>query len=422
MMNRYFSILSIILFIGVTLCGCNEDEMPNLKEEFVDIPIPTEGYIFFNTSKVATRGKDMTGTLEADFSVIGYRYPSSWTAAEPLATQVRRITYANNEGNIVSGDATNIDNYMGVFYGTSGKTYTNATPTPQVIKYANGVYGYEPLQSWQKNLSYAFFAWYPSNLVVNPGNNGEYNEEHYGNPFITYTLPTGVNRDARKQMYDVVTACEIDYTKAAGGTTVTFNRMQHRLAALDIKANSLINADALKDSYTEFKNVSSDAAVTVDITNISLTLNGIKTNVKIPLNTEDATEKMEATGSMNKTYTGFQGATGIKYYLVENADGTYTVLDPTSLVGDDELLILIPQEEDITAAIQVEYTVKCGGISKDFSFNTANPQTKVDITINGLESGYYHYLLLNITKSGLFIEAKKNTSWVNQEKVEHTFE
>jgi nucleoid DNA-binding protein len=183
-----------------------------------------------------------------------------------------------------------------------------------------------------------------------------------------------------------------------------------------------IPADALKDSYTEFKNVSSDAAVTVDITNISLTLNGIKIKVKIPLNTEDATEKMEATVQTNKIYKDFHRVTGIKYYLVENADGTYTVLDPTSLVGDEELLILIPQEEDITAAIEVKYTVNCGGISKSFSFNTANQQTKVDITINGLESGYYHYLLLNITKSGLFVEAKKNTSWVNQEKVEHTFE
>ena len=149
MMNRYFSILSIILFIGVTRCGCNEDEMLNPKEEFVDIPIPTEGYIFFNTSKVTTRGKDMTGRLEANFRVIGYRYPSTWTAAEPLATQVRRITYADNEGNIISENSTGVDNYMGVFYGTAGKTYTNATPTSQEVKYANGVHTYEPLQSWQ---------------------------------------------------------------------------------------------------------------------------------------------------------------------------------------------------------------------------------------------------------------------------------
>lgn len=422
-MNRHFTILSVFTFAVAILCSCSQDSVFEPQDEVIDIPIPAEGYIFFDVDKVATRGTDMTGQLAADFSVIGYRYPSTWGAAKPLATQMRRITYADNGGNVISESSTNADNYMGVFFGEDGKSWSNATPTSQVITYAGGVHSYTPLQSWQKGLSYAFFAWYPSHLVVNPGNNGTSNSNHVGNPFITYTLPAETDRDARKNMYDVVTACEIDYKKALGGTTVTFSNMQHRLAALDIKTNNMVDASALKETYTEFGDVNSDSPVVVDVTALSLTLKGIKTSVRIPLNTDDDSEQMVASGSENKTYTGFKGASDIPYYLKEKTDGTMEILPPTSLVGEDELLILIPQTENIDVAVNVGYTIKCGGKSRDFTFNTADDKTKLDITIEGgLESGYYHYLLLNLTKSGLFVSIDKGVTWEKGGDVEHTFE
>ncbi|MBR4845452.1 MAG: hypothetical protein IKU98_03435, partial [Bacteroidaceae bacterium] len=197
-MNRHFTILSVFTFAVATLCSCNqEDSAFEPQDEVIDIPIPSEGYIFFDVDKVTTRGTDMTGELKADFSVIGYRYPSTWGAAKPMATQVKRITYADNNGNVLSESNTNVDNHMGVFGidHNNNPKYTEAIPTSQVIEFKNGVHSYAPMQSWQKGLSYAFFAWYPSNLVVNPDSKGKYNPEHYGNPFITYTLPSGTDRE-----------------------------------------------------------------------------------------------------------------------------------------------------------------------------------------------------------------------------------
>ena len=403
-MNRFSYILLLTsALVSFAFCSCNKDtEFDGEENPTVEIPIPAEGYIYFASGMPKTRGQEIKpGPLTHNFSVLGYRYPSSWAAIRPQAKQNLRISYTDNNGKVVSEQDKDKDNHVGVFgiNHASSPNYTNAKPGTQEIQYNNGVHEYTPLQSWQKNLSYAFFAWYPSTLIANGGN-----ADYIGNPYITYTLPDGVDKEARKSMPDVLTACHIDYTKR-DGMTVTF-KMNHRLAALDIQAQSLITAKALKETYNDvFGDVADDAEVTVDVTSLSMTLNSIYTTAKIPLNDKDADENIEATNADTKTYTGFTGTTGLRNNEI------------ISLVGNDELLILIPQTTSITASLKVEYTIHCHGKSKKLSVDATNP-----ISIAALESGVYHYLLITFTKTGLFVKADKSTSWEREVDVEHSFE
>lgn len=402
-MNKGFVYTLLITVSAIaSLCSCqNELELDNNTN--IDIPIPSEGYIFFSSGIADTRGTATpAGPLAGDFNVLGYRYPATWEAIKPQASQTLRISYSDNDNTLMDAAQTDVDNHVGVFgiNHTSTPDYGNAKPGVQTVTYdsANGSFSYTPLQSWQKNLKYAFFAWYPTTLVANGGN-----IEYEGAPYITYKLPEGENRAARQSMVDVLTGCRIDYTKRDGLTVPL--KMKHRLAALDIKAKSLITGRALKDTYSgDFGSVADDAEVVVDVTSLSLTLKGIHTSVNIPLDDTDDSQQMVATGSvLNKTYTGF------------DATNDVTAGDPVSLVGNDELLMLIPQDDDIEVSVNVSYTVECSGTSKAFTYST-------DATINGLEGGVYHYLLLTFTKSGLFVQANKAVTWKDKTDVEHTFE
>lgn len=407
-MKRIFDILFVFAFLFTTLCSCNQAiELYNEGDEEIEIPIPTEGYIYFSSGLPKTRGAEVpSGPLEGEFSLLGYRYPSSWSAIKSQAKQNLRISYTDNNGNVISEQTQNADNHVGVFgidHSSDPKpNYATAQPGVQTVTYDNGVHSYAPLQSWQKNLKYAFYAWYPASLIANGANTN-----YEGSPYITYTLPAGTDRTDRQNMLDVLTACRIDYTKKDGMTVPL--KMNHRLSALDIKVKSLITAKALKETYNSvFGAVADNTPVTIDVTNFTLTLNGIHTTAKIPLNDQDGDGEIEASNNVNRTYTGFNGATGI----AENTS--------TSIVGDDELLILIPQSSTIDVSLVIRYTIKCGGKEMTFTIDTTNP--RLDIEINGLESKVFHYLELTLTKSGLFVQANKAVSWEDGGKVEHTFE
>lgn len=412
-MKRIFDILLVFAFLFTTLCSCNQTiELNNEGDEEIDIPIPAEGYIFFSSGMSKTRGAEVQpGPLAANFSILGYRYPASWGAIKSQAKQNLRISYTDNNGNVISEQTQNADNHVGVFgiSHASNTNYATATPGAQEVTYSNGVHSYSPLQNWQKNLKYAFFAWYPASLVANGGNSN-----YEGSPYISYSIPTGVDRTARQNMLDVLTACQIDYTKRDGMTVPL--KMNHRLAALDVKVNNLISAKALKETYNSvFGTVGDGAPVTIDVTAFSLTLNGIHTTAKIPLNDKDANEKIVPSNPVNRTYTGFAGASSI----AQNS--------PKSIVGSDEMLILIPQDTPITVGLSMSYTVTCGGITKAFTVQSTNPNgtgyQALDIKIEELDEGYFHYLTLSLTKSGLFVHADKAVSWEPAgDDVEHTFE
>ena len=287
----------------------------------------------------------------------------------------------------------------------------DAAPGIQKVTWNSGskVHEYTPLKGWHASMKYAFFAWYPDTFLVANGGNAT---NYIGAPYVTYTLPNGIGstRSERESMRDVMTACRIDYLKSDGLSVPL--KMEHRLAVLDIFAVSMVNAKSLNEIWIEkegFDSLPDAAVVTIDVSNLSLTLNGsIYKSVKIPLNTADDTEKMVALDSVTTgiTCTGFDGVTGMLYY--DSADKR------VSLTGDNEKLILIPQTSTITAKVTGSYTIRCGELSESYPISSDN------IHIYGLSEGVYHYLLLTFTKSGVFVQVAENETWINT-KVEHEF-
>ena len=103
-------------------------------------------------------------------------------------------------------------------------------------------------KQWDGNLIYSFFAWYPTNLEFNTGatkSDGTaikpYDFE--GNPYIRYTLPTGVG--ARAAMEDVMTACRIDVTKYnitvtnTGNTSLVYENIANLKDSTDVNVKGL---------------------------------------------------------------------------------------------------------------------------------------------------------------------------------------
>lgn len=391
---KTFNKILFLVFALVALSACEKNTGID-DTTSVDVEIPKHGYIFFNTERPTTRADLKQGKLTQNFNVIGYSYP------------------AVNDWNTVKVQASQSSH--GVF---------SQTGASQLVTYADGVHSYDPLKPWSVTSKYAFFAWYPESLDFNTGatkageNNTTINvdpKDYEGNPYITYNLPTGTDKAARELMYDVMTACELDYEKAEGiNVPLT---MKHRLAALDVLAISMITPKSLNEAWHTnadgtVENVYSDGdVITVQVTEMSLTLESIKTSVKIPLNTDDTSEQLVASGSATPTYTGFTLGT-IPYYT--GADN-----DLVQLIGADEKLILIPQTEAISATISLKYQILCNGtpISKDGIVEASDSET---ITINGLKEGVYHYMLVTFTKSGILLQAHADESW-EEYRVEHEF-
>ena len=137
--------------------------------------------------------------------------------------------------------------------------------------------------------------------------------------------------------------------------------------------------------------------------------------MKIPLDTDDDEQKMAlldstATGIFSPTYTGFLSTDTIPYYSNKAA--------MKSLMGKDEKLILIPQTESIPVTLGLKYIVECAGYDREFVYR---PKTDLTTTINALTEGYYHYLELTFTASGVFVKAKVNETW-DSHRVDYEFE
>ena len=390
-MREFFKILFFVILI-VLLGACDERIEPN--DTIVDLP--KNGYIFFNTER-ATRAELEKDKLLKDFNVIGYKYSSSvqggWTTVKVQAKQ--------------EGD-------MGVF-----------ASVPQMVTYnsTNKTHSYTNPQEWLTNTRYAFFAWYPTGATIGFNNKTKdanddliASENVEGEPYITYTLPIGTDSTARTQMYDVMTACNLNYFKEMGVSVPL--EMEHRLAALDIRGLSMINATALNEAWwKESPMFDVNDKISVKVTSLSLSLNPIKASVKIPLNTvidpydEDISDQqMVAEGSLSPTYTGFAGGI-MKYYNAED--------DIVDLAAADEKLILIPQHDSITATVSVWYEIYCNEakIAEDKlpMGDDGKPQARFygekTVTIDELNEGVYHYLLITFTKAGIFVKVAAEKTW-----------
>lgn len=395
---KNFNKIFISVFAFVALLSCEQQTTtttPGGDDTEVDVEVPKYGYIFFNIEQ-DTRATLEKGQLKKPFRVLGYRYPNDWNTVKIQAKQSKEITYANNNGEVVTSK-------MGVFVDDNN-------PNSELIEWNGSNHHYKNLREWVGALKYSFFAWYPDTLLYNTGakkadNTTILQANYEGNPFVTYSY-----NGAQTKMIDVMTACEIDWTKAKGVSVPL--KMKHRLAAFDVVAVSTVNADALNEVWDDNETplpLPDDAEVSVTITNLTLTFNGLKSKVTIPLNTEDNAEKIVSEGSLPIQTYAFTGLTSDVPYYSE-----------AEVLGQDDKLIFIPQTNTLTGTLDLVYSITCNGHTETYG-DSDDDIKPIEFTINeGLAEGTYHYLRVTITKNGIFVSAATEQKWPEY-TVEHEF-
>lgn len=213
-MKRIYSNIISILSLSVLFVGC--EKASDVVSPEVEIEIPTEGYIHFNT-QVGTRGALITD-MKRNFAVTAFNYDVDWNTAVATAQP-------------------------GVLHN-------------QQIKWDDPIHTYDidnettgnQLKTWEDGKKYTFFAHYPTTLTLSSSTT-------YGTPYITYSLPTDV-----ASMVDIMTASVFD-TDNSLSNTVGFT-FKHRLAALGV----------------QIRNLNSDASIELDKLNITFTGNTLKYN------------------------------------------------------------------------------------------------------------------------------------------------
>ena len=318
---KNYSKIFIFIFGLIALCGCEQKTLTQGGvDDEEDFTIPSGSYIFFNVDN-PTRAALKVGQLAEPFYVLGYKYTSAdgWKAAKAQATQNRQITFTDYK------QTENVTAPMGVFgladrYNDAVTDATPNIPDKQFVGYDGGVHSYSPLQEWEPNLTYSFFAWCPTSLKVNGEENSNVDYRTVeGNPYINYSIANGAGFVGREMMYDVMTACKID-AKKRHGVNVNLT-MEHRLSVLDIQAVNIISAVDIKEIWnnevkvttegfttnggnlaTLINGISEDDKVTVTINSLTLNLSKLYRKARISLNTDEETcdYKKDANGQLIK--------------------------------------------------------------------------------------------------------------------------
>ena len=220
----------------------------------------------------------------------------------------------------------------------------------------NGYGSYSPLQGWSNSKKYAFFAYYPIDKVNIVDKNGD--SYSAGTPAIKYSINA---TDLKSNMVDVMVSAPhkgLDYNSTTGGNVAfTFS---HPLSALGIK-------------------VTNSTSATITITSATLELSGIKnSNIIIPLD-----------GSNEKTITAQSPISASIGLNIPSAGETFAN-------GSDEVadkLIFIPQSENISVSVKVNYTRQYEGTAAQTGTFESSPLE------TPLVKGKKHLIHLNFTET-----------------------
>ena len=145
------------------------------------------------------------------------------------------------------------------------------------------------------------------------------------------------------------------------------------MAALDVWARSQIDAKGLKEMLSSSENendknlaenISDYATITVKVTNLSLTIDGVLYNkAKIYLNTNDTNLETDTSASSNTRYT-FSG-------LIDSTEPVVLGLfhsdaDLKTLCAKDKKMLFIPQNGPVKIQLTVSYEIWYGAGDTDF--------------------------------------------------------
>ena len=250
---------------------------------------------------------------------------------------------------------------------------------------------YAPLQGWSNNKKYTFFAFYPHMPLVNLDGSTPYDG---GVPAIKYTNPSL----EKSKMVDVMTSpAYIDKfwkSSAEGGNNITSGEVkfafQHRLSALEVKVMN-----------------SSDGDITV--TSVTLEVNGLKySDMTMPL---DYTEK--GTSSQTSVETPLSGTFTLS---LGDAGQTFETSPKPEYGSLSDKLIFIPQSENVTINVTIEYTRSYDGYSAVEGSKTIEGLT------TALVEGQKHLIKLKFTDSTVEVNGKvSEEGWVEIPDVNSSF-
>lgn len=243
---------------------------------------------------------------------------------------------------------------------------------PQTVTCDEDGYGsYAPLQGWSSSKKYTFFAYYPSSLpLVNENGSTPYAG---GLPAIKYELNDESLRESA--MADVMVASPHVDLYQGSNVALSFN---HCLSALGVKVDNLSVAD-------------------VTIESVRWVISGIKY--------KDAVIKLDGT-----LVPGTAFASGNKAIVFMES---LTVPTMTEDMNYPETLLLIPQNDNLTLTLNVEYKREATGLHGEINSSTLTTQ---------LKRGIMHFLHLIFTDTK--VEVKEDISegeWANTHEVPSTF-
>ena len=341
---------------SLLLVGCSKSPAPKGPETF-------DRYIFFSQqveSKASLIGSvaDMKGK---SFGVVGFKFDQgkSWEDLETTPTP-------------------------NVFYDENGAPVNVETISCD----ANGFGTYAPLQGWHPAYKYTFFACYPvpgpigSVTMLNSSDGGPYTG---GTPVIQYSNP---NHD-KTLMVDVMIAPALqdvywksssDYSTGNSTGDITF-AFQHCLSSLGIKVKKSIDNEIILNGLT------------LDISGIQY--KSIRMTMDTPI-----------------SGTSTAAETNAADYTLTDAEAEITITKDGVELADK--LIFIPQTEDLTISLTVNYTRKGVGNYGDYTGSYTYENIKT-----ALSQGKKHLIHLNFTETTVEVSTSVN-NWTTY-TVDNTF-
>lgn len=278
------------------------------------------------------------------------------------------------------------------------KTKTECTPnvffdennSPVDVETLNCTKGsppsYTPLQGWSNTRKYTFFAFYPignENVDLVSTDGSEYKG---GVPAIKYSLNT---EDLQGSMVDVMVSepCTDLYYNSSGD-----NNLQGREVKLTF--NHILSALGV--------NFTKETENTIKINGVSMTISGIQYQTYIyPL---DGVADAAPDGP----------AMDEKSFALSIPEGVEVVSESAGTEIADKL-IFIPQSQEATISLTINYTRSAGGVSFDDekSFNGITTAFK---------AGKKHLIQLKFTDSTVDVESDVTSSaWTDAWTVNNTF-
>lgn len=353
-MKRYLHIVTLFL---LSMTGCSKSYSSGEAEEY-------NGYIFFSQGIETKAALVESADAMGQFGVVGFKYDKSLTWETHKAT--------NPTPNVFYNDA-----------GTENEKVETLTCND------DGTASYTPLQGWSNINKYAFFAYYPignGNVTLANLDGTAYTG---GVPAVKYSMST---TGLKESMVDVMTAtAHTDkYWLSATESNVVNNDIEfsfsHRLSCLGVQISN-----------------SSEGSIVVK--NVKVNISGVRhKEIIIPL---DGTDAIKSTESSPLSAL-------LDLTLSEEEKILLPFGNPVEI---SDKLIFIPQTEDLSVQVQINYMRSPMGNYGGYEDTVILPSQPTP-----LSEGRKHLVRLNFTDSNVTVTAVADSQgWVDIPEVEDSF-